>query len=441
MKVRRSALGRVWLVLPLAMALGDAHPAWASVTTKQVSVTSNGGDPTGNSGFPMALSAGGRYVAFTSSAGDLVPGDHTRTWTDVFVRDVWTGTTVRASVDMQGGDPDAISGYWPPSISADGRYVAFWSWASDLVPGDGNGSPDIFVRDLVAETTIRASVDVRGGDPNGTSGALSLSADGRYLAFSSEATDLVQGQDENDVEDVFLRDLVAGTTTRLSLDVDGGDPDGRSIDPSISADGSSVSFTSTATDLVPEGASGGFEVFVRDLVANTTSRVSVDMRGGDPNGTCGGSTISADGRYVVFHSWASDLLPGDTNDKLDVYVRDLVAGTTTRVSVDTRGRDPGRVADGGSITPDGRYVAFWSLAADLIDGDRNEEADIFVRDLLAGTTTRVSVDVAGRDANGPSHGGLISADGRFVAYYSLASDLVPGSNEPGREDVFIARMS
>jgi Tol biopolymer transport system component len=162
------------------------------VGIKQVSVTRGGHDPVRDSGISrLAVSADGRYVAFSSEAGNLVQGDHTIYVSDVFVRDTLIGTTVRASVDAEGGDPNSYS--LDPSISADGRYVSFQSGASDLVAGDANGLFDVFVRDLLYGTTVRASVDAGGGDPNGTSGSPSISADGRYVAFYSAASDLIRG--------------------------------------------------------------------------------------------------------------------------------------------------------------------------------------------------------------------------------------------------------
>jgi Tol biopolymer transport system component len=183
-------------------------------------------------------------VAFSSEAGNLVADDHTIYWSDVFVQDLVTGTTVRASVDTQGGDPNGESVF--PSLSADGRYVAFRSDASDLVVGDGC-CHDIFVRDLVAGTTVRASVDTDGGDQDGYSPSPpSLSADGRYVAFSSDAGDLVLGDGNSDF-DIFVRDLVAGTTVRVSVDTAGADPDGGSFYPHISPDGRYVAFYSWAS--------------------------------------------------------------------------------------------------------------------------------------------------------------------------------------------------
>src|SRR5262245_37962878 len=201
-----------------------------------------------------------------------------------------------ASVDRRGLDPPGES--WVPSVSPDGRYVAFHSFARNLVVGDGNGLVDVFVRDLVAGTTVRASVDDAGGDANGPSYYASISADGRFVAFMSFASDLVPG-DGNGVPDVFVRDLVAGTTVRASVDALGGDPDGDSTTPAITPDGRYVAFASSANDLVPGDHNGSFDVFVRDLMAGTTARVSVDVGGRDTNGNSYQAAITPDGSFVA----------------------------------------------------------------------------------------------------------------------------------------------
>jgi Tol biopolymer transport system component len=402
--------------------------------TVRASVDTEGGDPNRDSDRP-SMSGNGRYVAFQSFASDLVPGDGNGTY-DVFVRDLVSGTTVRASVDTEGGDPDGFSLF--PSISANARHVAFYSLASDLVPGDGNGTDDVFVRDLVSGTIVRASVDTEGDDPNSESQFPSISANGRYVAYTSDASDLVPG-DRNGTNDVFVRDLVSGTTVRASVDSEGGDPNSSSFSPSISANGRYVAYTSFASDLVPGDGNGTYDVFVRDLVSGTTVRASLDTEGGDPNSSSFERSISANGRYVAFSSDASDLVPGDGNGAADVFVRDLVSGTTVRASVDTEGGDPNSFSSSASISPNGRYVAFTSDASDLVPGDQRFTLDVFVRDLVNGTTVRASVDTEGGNPNGGSAGQSISARGEYVAFTSDASDLVPGDGN-GNSDVFVRRM-
>jgi Tol biopolymer transport system component len=346
---KRARLSTLLVLLMMTCLTAAQLAAWAASMTVRASVDTEGGDPNRDSDRP-SMSGNGRYVAFQSFASDLVPGDGNGTY-DVFVRDLVSGTTVRASVDTEGGDPDGFSLF--PSISANARHVAFYSLASDLVPGDGNGTDDVFVRDLVSGTIVRASVDTEGDDPNSESQFPSISANGRYVAYTSDASDLVPG-DRNGTNDVFVRDLVSGTTVRASVDSEGGDPNSSSFSPSISANGRYVAYTSFASDLVPGDGNGTYDVFVRDLVSGTTVRASLDTEGGDPNSSSFERSISANGRYVAFSSDASDLVPGDGNGAADVFVRDLVSGTTVRASVDTEGGDPNSFSSSASISPNGR---------------------------------------------------------------------------------------
>jgi Tol biopolymer transport system component len=383
-----------------------------------------------------SISGDGRSVTFVSEANDLVDGtgtddcDESACFDDVFVRDTRKNNTALVSVGLDGGDANGDSD--DPSISGDGRYVAFTSEAGNQVVGDENGQPDVFVRDLERGTTVRVSVDATGGDANGASSHPSISTTGRYVAFTSTAGDLVSA-DGNNEADVFVRDLHSSVTTRASVDTGGGDPNDRSFGASISGDGRHVAFSSDASDLVP-GDGSVRDVFVRDVQAARTTRVSVAVSGGEPDdGVTRESSISGSGRYVAFSSRASDLVADDGNGVEDVFVRDLSAATTTRVSVDRDGGDgdgdSGEVGSLGrvSISEDGRHVAFFSEATDLVPGDTNGVGDVFVRDLQLGTTTRISVDFLGRQVNSHVAAGTspaISADGRFVAFLSQEDLLV-----------------
>jgi Tol biopolymer transport system component len=395
-------------------------------------VDTAGGDANGNSS-GASVSADGQRVAFESLASDLVAGDGNAT-SDVFVRDLSSGTTTRVSVDTAGGDPNNAS--WAPSISADGQRVAFYSDASDLVAGQGNGR-NVFVRDLSSGTTTRVSVDTAGGDPNNASFSPSISADGQSVAFSSAASDLVANDGSSRGSDVFVRDLSSETTTKVNVDTAGGDSESGNWPhvynpcdkPSISADGQRVAFCAYAPDLVAGDGNGHSDVFVRDLGSGTTTRASVDTADGDPDSDSFMPSISADGQRVAFYSLASDLVAGDGNGTDDVFVRDLGSATTTRVSVDTAGGDADSYIPayyGPAISADGQRVAFGSNASDLVAGDGNETWDVFVRDLGSETTTRASVDTAGGDPDSASFEPSISADGQTVGFGSFASDLVAG---------------
>jgi hypothetical protein len=322
----------------------------------------------------------------------------------------------------------------PAVTSADGRYVAFASYASNLVAGDTGGHEDVFLRDRTTNVTSRVSVDSFGGDSNGGSSNPSISADGRYVTFYSNATDLVPG-DTNGAFDVFVRDRTLNTTSRVSLTSLGTEGNADSTGCSISADGRYVAFFSFASNVVPGDTNGTNDVFVRDRTLNTTSRVSINTLGVGANGNSDDAEISADGRYVAFESAATNLVAGDTNHKEDVFVRDRTAGTTTRVSVGglaTQGNDDSYV---GSISADGRLVAFESDATNLVAGDTNAKRDVFVRDRVSGTTSLVSVDSLGAQGNDDSHRPSISANGRSVAFTSRATNLVSGDTN-GADDIF-----
>jgi Tol biopolymer transport system component len=408
-----------------------AGPSLAAGSTIRVSVSSEGVQANRKSYWP-SISADGRYVAFESWASNLVAGDTNGTW-DVFVRDTLEGKTSRVSVSSEGVQGNG--GSYSPSISADGRYVAFESSASNLVAGDTNGAGDVFVRDTLEGSTIRVSLSSAGAQGDGRSFEPSISADGRYVAFTSYASNLVAG-DTNGAGDVFVRDIVKGKTIRVSVSSRERQANRKSYWPSISADGRYVAFYSYASNLVPGDTNGIVDVFVRDIVKGKTIRVSVSSRERQANNGSFISSISADGRYVAFWSYASNLVAGDTNGTGDVFVRDIVKGKTIRVSVSSRERQANGDSEWPSISADGRYVAFWSYASNLVAGDTNGKADVFVRDILRGRTIRVSLSSEGAQGNRGSYWPSISADGRYVAFTSDASNLVAGDTN-GKADVFM----
>ncbi|MEQ1895301.1 MAG: calcium-binding protein [Planctomycetota bacterium] len=402
-----------WLNFPsrlLCLASALAAPATSQVTVR-VSVDSLGAQGNDGSYYP-SISADGRYVAFWSYA-PLVAGD-TNGAPDIFVRDLQSGGTELVSVDSLGAQGNDGSYY--PSISADGRYVAFQSHASNLVSGDTNSSTDIFVRDRQSSTTERVSLDSLETQANSFSDSASISADGRFVAFVSTASNLVSG-DTNQDFDVFVRDRQSGTTERASVDTLGAQGNEASYGPSISADGRFVVFVSSADNLVSGDTPGTFDTFLRDRQNGTTERVGLESFT---------ATISADGRYVAFES---------LNLAFGVFVHDRQSGTTELVSVDSLGVPANSACHTPSISADGRFVAFMSLADNLVGGDTDLHRDIFVRDRQSGTTERVSVDSLGMQGNADSSLPSLSSDGR-VAFQSLASNLVSGDTNLD-SDVFV----
>ena len=255
---------------------------------------------------------------------------------DLLLRDSASSSTVAITVPYLTSVAANASSYGP-AISDDGRYVAFSSEATNLVRGDTNFVDDVFVRDLLTNATTRVSVGNNGAQGNGNSTDPSISADGRYVAFVSDASNLVDG-DTNCSSDVFVRDRQANTTTGVSIDSSGNQGQGRSYAPAISADGRYVAFVSDASNLVDDDTNGVSDVFVRDRQANTTTRVSLDSSGNQGNGrSVGRPSLSAHGQYVAFSSEASNFAPGDSNGVPDVFVRHVQTVTTWLVSADIRG--------------------------------------------------------------------------------------------------------
>ncbi len=404
------------------------------------------------------------------------------------------GVTERVSVSGSGLQGALESG--APSVSADGRYVAFVSAAANLVSGDSNGDYDVFVYDrqiglyqegervqfgrpgrrrqpLAGYQRGRPTRSLpfqsrrpgarrhqwqvgclcphgghgghaasgSGGDgaqPDADCTRVSIDGDGSVVVFTSAATNLVPG-DTNGVADVFVRDLTAGTTGRVNVGAGGAQADRRSDFVSVSADGRYVAFDSIADNLVSSDSNGNWDVFVHDCQTGDTVRGSVDSSEVEAGGDSIYPSLSADGRYVVFESQAPDLVGGDTNGKWDVFLRDLSSGTTERVSVADDGRQADDDSDSASVSADGRYVAFASLATGLVAGDRNGMRDVFVRDRATGATLRASLSSAGVEGYDDSDSPALAATGACLAFESWAAKLV-ASDTNGCADVFVAEV-
>ena len=418
--------------VPAAALLGAALMLGAGAqaqTTERVSVASDRTEANEYS-FDPNITPDGRFVAFFSYATNLVPGD-TNGQHDVFVHDRDLGTTDRVSVASDGTEGnDWSSG---PAISTDGRFVAFESDASNLVRDDANDIRDVFVHDRDTGVTELASVASGGSGAGG--GHAVLSSDGQFVAFISGASNLVP-DDTNLKSDVFVRDMDTGMVVRVSVASDGTQANNSSSFPAISADGRFVAFDSFATNLVEGDTNNAHEIFVHDRDTGTTERVAVASDGTQGNGQTWSASISADGRFVAFRSNATNLVPGDTNHVWDIFVRDREAGSTERVSIASDGAEGNSDSRSPSISADGRFVAFSSTANDLVADDTNSNPDIFVHDRVTGTTERVSVASDGTQGDLDSYQTSISADGRFVAFLSYSTNLVPDDTN-GFRDIFV----
>jgi Tol biopolymer transport system component len=441
MNVIQSLLRRA---APLGALLVPFVPASAQCPTERASVDSAGVEANGDSGLGAPnvnrnyLSADGRYAAFWSTASNLVPND-TNGVADVFVRDRTLHTTTRVSVDSSGAEANGAS--TDPAVSVDGRYIVFTSAATNLVAGDTNGKTDIFLRDTVSGTTVRVSTDTNGIEANGDNARPDISADGRFIVWHGTASNLAP-QDTNATQDVFVKDTITGATNCLSIDPAGVSGNAFSGNPAISANGRFVAFHSAASNLVAADTNTVVDVFVRDRGTFTTTRESTSTIGDEGDFPSQTPSISADGRYVAFASAATNLVPADTNNLWDVFRKDRTTGVTRRVSVNNQLTQGNSVSQNGSISADGRFVAFISSATNLVPNDSNGgsfnlNTDVFVRDMAFNNTTRASVDTNGveGDAAGSSYNACISADASTVAYYSGATNLVAGDAN-GFFDVF-----
>lgn len=332
--------------------------------------------------------------------------------------------TERVSVAGDGTQSNAHS--WAPVISGDGRYVAFTSRATNLATKETDSRGGIFVYDRQTGSSECVTV-------SGLTSA--ISDDGRYLVFASSAADLV-ADDSNDTLDIFVYDRVTGSSERVSVASDGGESNNSSSSPAISADGRYVAFASRADNLVADDNNGESDIFVHDRDTGSTELVSVDRKGGQGDNGSWSPAISGNGRYVAFYSQATNLVADDTNGEKDVFVHDRDTGSSERVSIASDGSQADFSSFAPSLSDDGRYVTFESQASNLVDADTNGGPDIFVHDRATGSTELVSVASDGSQGNYYSFSPAISGDGRYIVFSSDATNLVLADTNNLR-DIFI----
>ena len=407
-----------------------------SVSIIRRSLGSAGQEFNAASDFP-ALSSDGAFVAFSTDATNtfLLDGNAA---TDIW-RQSAAGALERVSLTTAGSATNGAS--FAPSISADGRYVAFGSLATNLTLNDSNDFPDIFRRDMLTGAVLLVSANPDGLPANSLSFAPTISADGRYVAYLSPATDLVPG-DLNGSIDTFITDLVTGQHRLVSTAADGTQASAGSINrPSLSAQARFVAFDSAAANLTAGDANSRDDVFVKDLLTGAIVRASEGPAGEAMGGGFEGDlrpALSADGRYVVFATMAG-LLAADTNGARDIYRKDLLTGALARVSVTATGVQGNAESRDATLSADGRLVSFTSLAGNLATGDGAGSADIFVKDMVTGTLTLLSSNAAGTPGFGQSVNAAISADGGTIVFASTAPDLIAADGN-ATQDVFAAGL-
>ncbi len=445
-------------------ALAIAPTSASAQATIRASVSSAGIQGDMDSGRP-AISDDARYLVFESQATTLVPGD-TNGVEDIFVYDRMTAETVRVSVSSTGDQGDADSGR--PAISSDGRYVAFYSDASNFADGDTTifdatdcptctGRRDVFIHDRDPDangtfdegngTTTRVSVSTAGQAGNDDSTRPTISNDGRYVGYNSDATNLI-ASDTNAERDVFVHDVLQRTTVRASQDADGTGGNDKSDRPALSGDGRFIAFYSDATNLIASDTNDIRDVYVKNLEDNSVVRIGQPPTG-ESDGENSRPAVSDDGRLVIFRSKATNMDATDTNAFEDIYIHDrdpddngvfdegnaviefISAGFAT--AGDANSSSP-------AISGDGRYAAFHSTAANIVEGDENLQNDVFVHDRQTGETTLVSVCGAGNAVDNDSERASVSQGGDFIAFVSQATNLIDADTNDAN-DVFIRDLN
>ncbi|MEN9405397.1 MAG: hypothetical protein RLY47_356 [Candidatus Parcubacteria bacterium] len=399
-------------------------PAPPALDFERVNVN-NEGEEGDSTGFNVSLSTDGRYVVFSSGATNLV-SDDTNGWDDVFVYDRDLDTIERVSVSDLGEEGDSNS--QTPSISSDGRYVAFRSATTNLIPDDTNDTFDVFVYDRDTDTVERVSLNDLGQEGDGASYDPILSNDGRYVAFYSDATNLVT-DDTNSRSDAFVYDRDTDTIERVSLDDEGGE-NTENVQGAvrISGNGNFVTF-STSGLLVPEAIEGYNHLYVYDRDADTVEMVDKNDLDEEGNSDIagGGVAISADGRYVAFSSNADNLVSDDTEGVQDVFVLDRETGVMERITNDDADSSYAPV-----ISADGRYVAFGQTT----DDGEGDYAGVYRYDRTTDTLLYITEGSSNSDGSGYSDSPAISNDGLIIGFVSDATNLVTGDTNSST-DVFV----
>jgi Tol biopolymer transport system component len=398
--------------------------------TARLSVNADGEEGNHNS-WASAISADGTLVVFVSLADNLLPTGDDNGASDIFLYNRQTRQLTRVSqgLESQMANGDSFN----PVISADGRFIAFSSLASNLVAGDNNEVADIFVYDRESAVIERVSQGLNGQEGNGASRTPAISGDGRYVVFRSLAANLVAG-DTNDKSDIFLYDRQSGAVERVSVSSTGEQANGDSQSPAISANGRFIAYSSLASNLVAADTNNFEDLFIYDRDSAVTQRVTAAGQQG--NNHSYGASLSADGRYLAFLSHADNLVADDSNNKSDVFIYDWQTTAVQRLSVDSGGQQANNNSGNPVISANGRVVAFPSFATNLAPDTVFGYMGIYIHDRQNGRTERVSYARDGQEGNGASVNPTLSADGRYVVFDSVASNLVFNDTN-NRVDIFL----
>lgn len=423
----------------VAVVVATAGCSWVG----RVGVSNTGAQPTGGTTTGTDVSPTGRFVVFSSDAADLVPND-TNNAVDVFLRDNQAGTTERISISDS--EKQASLGGYGGLVSSDGRYVAFASDSEDLLStADTNQSTDVFLRDRTLGTTTRVSVRNGGTQADGPSYLQSMTPDAGIIVFASDAENLIGTTDQNYSTDIYIRDRVAAKTQRVSVATDGSEGDLDSSVASISDNGRYIAFVSNASNFDINDSGVFADVFVRDRTLSTTTRLTGLPDGDEADGDSYNVAISGDGSTVVFDTDATNLVAaGDGNDTTDVYAVTVATGAFDRISVAADGGDSDDFNFLAGVSDNGRYVVFQSGAKNLVGSPLLGLSNSFLRDRVTGTTTLAGNTQTQSEPSNPdstlagSSPNGISGDGRYVMFTSSATDVMTGADTNGiASDVFL----
>jgi Tol biopolymer transport system component len=423
--------GILCLLLQTATCVGTtAQRDTDSGITTRISVANDGTQSDGNSYYAV-ISADEQWITYDSDAATLTPADSNGE-RDIFLYHRPTRTTALLSRADDGTPGNGFSEF--PTLSGDGRIIVYHSDATNLVANDTNDIRDIFLYNRDTETTTRLSAAPDGTESNGASARPAISADGQWVTFFSDASNLVNG-DNNNTNDIFLYHLTTGITTLISRTPDDSPANGASLHPNISADGAWIAFDSTATNLVADDSNGVADIFLYERATGTITRLTPNSADGDSHNP----TISLDGSTVAYISSATTLVPDDTNQAEDIFVVEIAATTTNRVSIATNGTQGNDHSRKPALSADGRRVAFYSFASTLVNGDSNQASDIFLHDRTTHTTTRLSLSTDGAQSNGSAFDPAISADGHHIVFHSDAATLTPDDTN-ATHDIFLRSL-
>jgi Tol biopolymer transport system component len=414
----------------------------AGITPPSLVSSAADGTQSNNYSYNASVSNDGKYVIFVSRANNY--GFTDNNGEDIFLKDTQTGEIKLVSHSQSSLTSTGNSWSGEPYMTPDAKYVFFTSSASDLVANDTNNSDDVFRYEVATGNTIRVSEAANGTQFNNNSEGNAVSADGRYVVFNSRASNIVAG-DNNGQWDIFVKDIQTGDVQRVNISSNGVESNGNSSLGSISNDGRYVTFVSRANNLVSGDTNGVSDVFMHDRVTGETTRISVGNNGSQINNSADNAWISGNGKFVVYDSYASNIVANDINSNRDIFVYDVENGTTERTSLsssETEGNSNSYLEYMvvRSISDDGRFIVFSSYADNLVSGDTNGRGDVFLRDRLTGDTFLVSKNSSGSTANNWSEEPSISANGKYIVFTSRASNLVAGDTN-SNDDIFIQQIN